>query len=160
MKQKIRPTDEFFFHPPWRLLILAVLFLVFGVSFLIRCSELGGEEMIRACKTALLIAGAGAIISIIPVLNSWGSSGYRMLIGVSIAAGIRLLISLGGVAVVLYFTSISPLWLIVFFASAYGLFLLIETAIAIRLLRTITWNQQDSQDDRTYEYVWYADRLQ
>ena len=157
MKQKIRLADDFFLHPPWGLLAMTVLVLFFGVTLLLRCSELGDAQTVRACKTALLIAGAAGSVSLIPILKSWGGSGFRILIGISIGAVIRLLIGLGGVAIILRFTSISPFWLIIFFGLSYGLFLLVETMITVWLLKTVTWEEQN---DGMAEYVWYADRLQ
>lgn len=157
MKPKIHPTDNFFLHPPWGLLAVTVLFLLFGISFLFRCSELGDGETMRACRTAVLLAGFAGIVSLIPVLKSWGGSACRILISVTVGAVIRLLIGLGGIAIILYFTSISPLWLIVFFGCSYGLFLLVETAISVWLLKTTVRNQQD---DGMGKHLWHADRFQ
>ena len=82
-----------------------------------------------------------------------------MLIGVSIGTAIRLLISLVGAAILMRFTSISPFRLVVFWGLSYGLFLLAETGITIWLLRTVIWEDQEVNNERVPEYVWYADRV-
>ena len=118
-----------------------ILFLICGVSVLLRCSELGNEETVAACRMAVWIAGLSGLVGLIPVFKSWGGSGLRVLVGVSIGAVVRFVIGLGGIAVILRFTVISPDWLIVFFVLSYSLFLLAETAISVWLLRTVTWDK-------------------
>lgn len=144
MNRKTPVSDFFYFRPPWGLLAGVGVFLLIGLSFLQRCSELGGPEVIRACQAGRWTAAAAAAAGLLPMLRAWDRDGFRFLRGFFIGAFIRFGLGFGGICLLLLGTSIQPLWLVVFFGLSYAFFTAAETAIVLWLLKAVVWNQEDA----------------
>lgn len=144
MNRKTPVSDFFYFRPPWGLLTGVGFFLLFGLSFLQRCSELGGPEVIRACQWGRWAAAAAAAAGLVPLLRGWDRDGFRFLRGFFVGAAVRLVLGFGGIGLLLMGTSIQPFWLVVFFTLSYGMFMAAETAVVLWLLKAVVWNQEDA----------------
>ncbi len=144
MSRKGPASDFFYLCPPWGLLAGVGLFLLFGLSFLQRCSELGGPEVVRACQAGCWTAAVAAAAGLLPLLKGWGRDGFRFLRGFFVGAAIRLVSAFGGICLLLWWTSIQPLWLVVFFGLSYGMFMTAEIAIVLWLLKVVVWNEENA----------------
>lgn len=145
MSRKGPASDFFYLCPPWGLLAGVGLFLLFGLSFLQRCSELGGAEVIRACQAGRWAAAAAAAAGLLPMLSGWSRDGFRFLRGFFVGAALRLVLAFGGICLLLWKTSIQPLWLVVFFGVSYGMFIAAETAVILWLLKAVVWTEENAE---------------
>ncbi len=143
MNRETHPADVFYLQPPWGLLTWVGLFVLLGLGLMWRCSELGGEEIIRACRAAQLIAAAAVGFGLLPTVKSWSGGGFCFLRSVFWGAAVRFVITLAGVVVLLLCTSIKPFWLVIFLGLSYGLFLGAETAVILWMLRSIEWMEDE-----------------
>ncbi len=143
MNRESHPADAFYLRPPWGLLTGVGLFVLFGLGLMWRCSELGGEEIIRACRVAQWIAAAGVGLGLLPIVKSWTGGGFCFLRGVFLGAAVRFVITLAGVVVLLLCTSVKPFWLVIFGGLSYGLFLCAETAVVLWMLKSVEWIEDE-----------------
>ena len=143
MNRKTHPADVFYLRPPWGLLTGVGLFVLFGLGLMWRCSELGGEEIIRACRAAQWVAAAAVGFGLLPTMKSWTGEGFCFLRGVFLGAAARFVITLAGVVVLLLCTSVKPFWLVIFWGLSYGLFLCAETAVVLWMLKAVEWMEDE-----------------
>lgn len=114
-----------------------------SICILLRLSEFGSPERIAACRAALILSGIAGLLSALPIISSWGKSGWRVVGGILIGSMIRLLIGPVGVVIILAFTDVDRGWFLIYLGITYVLFLGADTAIGIGLLKRVKWNDDD-----------------